>query len=130
MEYANSEEAIVAQAVSDLDRWSAGDTEGYAQSAAADITYFHNVPALARMDGIEAFRGFLSALKGKIPAHNYEIVDPKVQVYGDVGVYTLHYHAFLPDGEILARGRGTVVFRRTDGGWKMVHVHWSVLEDA
>jgi hypothetical protein len=130
MEHTSLEEAILAQAGSDLDRWSHGDTEGYGQSAADDVTYFHNAPAHARVDGVRAFREFLSALKGQIPPHNYEIVHPKVQVYGDVGILTLQYHAFTPAGEPLARGRGTSVYRLAGEAWKMVHTHWSVLEDA
>ncbi len=130
MEQTNHEEAILAQARSDLDRWSHGDTEGYGQSAADDVTYFHNAPAHARVDGVRAFHEFLSALKNQIPPHNYEIVQPKVQVYGDVGIFSLQYHAFTPDGEPLARGRGTSVYRLAGETWEMVHTHWSVLEDA
>ena len=36
MAYANLEKTLLAQAHSDLDRWSHGDTEGYGQSAADD----------------------------------------------------------------------------------------------
>jgi len=130
MSHANPEDALLAQAHSDLDRWSQGDAEGYGQSAADDVTYFHNTPAHARVDGINAFRDYLSALHGQIPPHKYEIVDPKVQLYGDVGIFTLQYHAFSPDGEPLAQGRGTSVYRGTDDGWEMVHTHWSVLDDS
>jgi ketosteroid isomerase-like protein len=130
MEHTNPEDAILAQAREDLDRWSEGDTEGYGQSAANDVTYFHNVPAHPRVDGIHAFREYLSALRGQIPPHKYELVDPKVQVYGSVGLLTLQYHAFLPDGELLARGRGTCVYREAHGTWVMVHAHWSGLDDA
>jgi len=124
------EEAILAQAHSDLDCWSQGDTEGYGQSAAEDVTFFNNSPANARIDGIQAFRELLTSLKGQIPPHSYKIVDPKVQVYGKVGIFTLQYHAFLPDGEVLARGRGTCVYHQTGEVWEMVHLHWSVLEEA
>ena len=70
----------------------------------------------------------MTALQGQIPPHNYEIVDPKVQVYGNVEIFTLQYHAFSPDGEPLAQGRGTCVYRETDGAWEMVHAHWSILD--
>ena len=129
MEHTNTEEAILAQAHRDLDGWSNGDTEAYALSAAEDVTYFDNIAAHNRVDGIQAFREYLSALQGQIPKHTYEIVDPKVQVYGDIGILTLHYHAFTPDGEILTRGKGTCVYRQTDGAWQMVHTHWSGLEE-
>lgn len=130
MKHASSEDAILAQARKDFDRWSEGDTEGYGQSAADDVTYFHNAPAHARVDGIQAFREYLSALRGQIPPHKYEMVDPKVQVYGSVGILTLQYHAFSSEGEPLARARGTCVYRMAGGAWEMVHTHWSGLDDA
>jgi hypothetical protein len=130
MEHANLEDAVLAQARKDFDRWSDGDTEGYGESAADDVTYFHSVPAHPRVDGIGAFREYLAALRGQIPPHRYEIVDPKVQVYETVGILTLHYHAFSSEGELLARARGTCVYRKTNRAWRMVHTHWSGLEDA
>lgn len=130
MESTNTEAAILAMARSDLDRWSNGDTTGYAQSAADDITYFDNLGAQTLVDGILAFQEYLSALEGQIPKHTYEIVNPKIQLYGDVGILSLHYHAFTEDGEILGRAKGTCVYRQTEGTWQMVHAHWSGLEEA
>lgn len=130
MEYTSSEEAILAQARRELDAWSEGNAPGYGLSAADDVTYFDNMGAQTRIDGIQAFREYLAALQGQVPEHNYEIVDPKVQVYGDIGILTLHYHAFSAEGETLARGKGTCVYRQTDGEWCMVHTHWSTQEEA
>jgi ketosteroid isomerase-like protein len=130
MEHANPEDAVLAQARKDFDRWAGGDTEGYGESAADDVTYFHNVPAHPRVDGIQAFREYLASLRGQILPHRYEIVDPKIQVYGSVGILTLHYHAFSSEGESLARARGTCVYRKANGAWEMVHTHWSGLEEA
>jgi ketosteroid isomerase-like protein len=127
---AQREERLLAQARSELESWSKGDTEGYGRSAASDITYFHNAPAGPRIDGIDAYRKLLGGLKGLIPPHEQEIIDPKVQLYGDVGVFTLIYRALTPDGEILAQGRGTSVYRETDGNWEMVHCHWSAFDDS
>jgi hypothetical protein len=61
-----SREPDLAQVRSDLDAWSSGAPTGYAQSAADDVTYFHNVPAHARSDGIQPFRECLSALREPI----------------------------------------------------------------
>ncbi|MGD2122988.1 MAG: nuclear transport factor 2 family protein [Gemmatimonadota bacterium] len=130
MQSPHPKDALLAQARSDLDRWSRGDTEGYGQSAATDVTYFHNVPAGARVDGIQAFQEFLSGLKGLIPPHEYKLIDPKVQLYGSVGILTLQYHAISPDGELLAKGRGTSVYYETGGAWEMVHTHWSVFDEG
>jgi ketosteroid isomerase-like protein len=130
MEHTKQEEAVLNQIHIDFDYWSQGDTEGYGKSAADDVTFFNNTPATPRVDGIQAFRKFLSSLKGKIPPHNYEIVDPKIQVYGNVGIFTLQYHAFLQDGTPIARGRGTCVYRQAGESWEMVHTHWSALDEA
>lgn len=89
MNPSHGEEALLAQASSDLDRWCHGDTEGYGQSAAADVTHFHNAPAGARVDGIQAFRELLAGLKGLIPPHEYRLIDLKFQMYGSVGIFTL-----------------------------------------
>ena len=130
MEHTNTEAAILAQVRRDLDGWSSGDPREYAQSAADDVTYFDNIAAHTRVDGIQAFREYLSALQGQIPKHTYEIVDPKIQVYGDIGILTLHYYASSADGEPITRGKGTCVYRQTAGAWRMVHTHWSSLEEA
>jgi ketosteroid isomerase-like protein len=130
MEGSRPEERLLDQARSELECWSQGDTEGYGKSAAPEITYFHNAPAGPRVDGADAYRGLLRSLKGLIPPHDFEIIDPKVQIYGDVGVFTLVYRAFSSDGGILAEARGTSVYRQVDGKWEMVHCHWSVLEDT
>jgi ketosteroid isomerase-like protein len=82
------------------------------------------------VDGIEPFRGLLSGLKGLIPPHEHKLVDPRVQLYGSVGIFTLQYRAVSPDGELLANARGTCVYREVGGAWKMVHAHWSVFDDA
>ena len=125
MEHTKQEEAILAQAHIDLDYWSQGDTEGYGKSAAEDVTFFNNSPADARVDGIQAFHELLTSWKGLIPPHNYKIVDPKIQVYGNIGIYTLQYQAILPDGELIAHVRGTCVYRQAGNSWEMVHTHMS-----
>ena len=130
MEQPDREAALLAQIKSEFDSWSKGDTLGYGRFAAEDITYFHNTPALPRMDGIAAFRELLTGLQGQIPPHDYEVVNPMVQLYGEVGVYTLEYKAFSLDGPLLAHGRGTIVYREAADSWEMVHAHWSVLDEA
>jgi ketosteroid isomerase-like protein len=130
MTESDREAKLLAHARSELECWSRGDTEGYGKSAAPDITYFHNAPAGARIDGVDAFQELLRELKGVIPPHDQEIIDPKVQIHGDLGILTLIYRALMPDGEILAQGRGTTVYRETNGEWEMVHCHWSAFDES
>jgi len=124
------EEEILEQVKTDFDFWSQGDTEGYGKSADDNVTFFNDMAPGERVDGIQAFRELLKSLKGQIPIHNYELVDPKVQIYGDVGIFTVHYHVFSPDGKFLFKPRGTCVYRKAGNSWKMVHAHWSIIEEA
>jgi ketosteroid isomerase-like protein len=129
MEHTKQEEAILKQVHIDMDYWSRGDTVGYGKSAAEDVTFFNNSPAGARIDGIQAFRELLESWKGQIPPHKYEIVNPKVQAYGNVGIFTMQYHAFLPD-DVLLKARGTCVYRQAGDSWELVHEHFSNFDEA
>lgn len=126
----SAQEAILAQEYRSLERWSQGDPVGYSAAAAPDITYLDDIGAQHRIEGIEALREYLTALQGQIPVHSYEVVDPKVQVLGDVGILTFRYHASSPDGGALPPWKATTVYRRGDGRWQMVHAHWSMVKSA
>ncbi|MEJ2483169.1 MAG: DUF4440 domain-containing protein [Gemmatimonadota bacterium] len=123
---ANAEAEILAQERAGLDRWSAGEPVGYAHSAAADVTYFDDIGATDRIEGLAAWRGYLESLE--IPPHGYEILDPKVQVYGEIGILTFHYHGLAPDGQVVSRWKATSVYRHEADGWHMVHANWSTIE--
>lgn len=124
----NAEEAILAQERGALDRWSQGDRQGYAEIAAEDVTYFDDITASTRIDGLEAFRSYITSLEGKVPPHRYELVNPKVQVYGDVGILTLRYHVFAPDGTPRTQWKATSVYRWNAGEWRIVHANWSTVK--
>jgi ketosteroid isomerase-like protein len=126
----SAEEAILAEEHRALERWSQGDPLGYSHAAAPDITYFDDIGAQLRVEGIEALREYLTSLQGKIPVHSYAVVDPKVQVLGDVGILTFRYHPASPDGGALPPWKATTVYRRVDGRWQMVHGHWSMVKSA
>jgi ketosteroid isomerase-like protein len=124
---ANAEADILAQERIGLDRWSAGDAAGYVHSAVDEVTYFDDIGAFNRIDGVEAARSYLATLE--IPPHQYEVIDPKVQVYGETAILTLHYHGLGPDGEVLSRWKATSVYRHEADGWHTVHAHWSLIKE-
>jgi ketosteroid isomerase-like protein len=123
-------EAILAQERRALDRWSQGEPLGYVDIQADEITYFDDIGAERRVDGIAAIREYLTSLEGKIPPHRYKVVDPKVQVYGDIGILTLRYEPTTADGEPLTPWKATSVYRRAAGEWRIVHAHWSLVKQA
>src|SRR5262245_16215742 len=121
-------QAILAQEKHALDQWSQGNAPGYLDVDAQDVTYFDDIGAQTRLDGIEEMQTYLTALKGKVPPHHYEIDDSKVQLYGDVGVLTLHYKASSLDGKPLMTWKATSVYRKMPSGWRIVHAHWSMVK--
>jgi hypothetical protein len=123
----NVEQTILAMERQSLDRWSAGDPLGFAVNFADDATYFDDIAAQTRIDGLEELQKYLKSLVGKIPPHTYEIVDPKVQVYDKFAIVTLHYHSKIGD-EPGPPWKATDVYRLINGKWHVVHAHWSLVK--
>ncbi|HLK50097.1 MAG TPA: DUF4440 domain-containing protein [Bryobacteraceae bacterium] len=113
-----------------LDRWGTGDPYGYLEIDAPEITYFD--PAQEkRVDGLAALTELLAPLAGTFRIDRYEMIDPKVQVHGEIAVlsYNLVSTARLPDGgEATVRWNSTEVYARLKGEWKIIHNHWSYIK--
>ena len=129
MSHGTPAEAILAQERRALDRWARGQPLGYVDNDADDVTYFDDIGAHRRIDGLPAVRQYFASLEGKISPHQYELVDPKVQVYGDIGIVTLRYEPRTIDGTPLTPWKATAVYRLTAGDWRVVHAHWSMVKE-
>jgi len=92
-------------------------------------TYFDDIAAHTRLDGLEEIKKHLGSLEGKIPAHNYEIVDPKVQVFGEVAILTIRYHGSTTDGQPGPPWKATSVYHLKNDNWLVVHAHWSLVKE-
>ena len=66
-----------------LDRWGAGDPQGFLDTYAPEITYF-DIGTEHRLDGHAAMTDYYRPLFGRIKIPRYEMIDPKVQRHGDV----------------------------------------------
>jgi len=126
----NDERAILGQECRALDQWAAGNPLGYVDIDADDVTYFDDIGAHSRIDGLDTLRTYLAGLIGKIPPHKYELVDPRVQVYGDVAILTLRYQPSDTDGKPLTAWKATSVYRRSATDWRIVHAHWSTVKES
>ena len=102
--------------------------KGFGKGFAEDATYFDDVAATTRLDGKQEIINYFSTLAGLVPEHDFELVDPKVQVYGDIAILTLHYHGSINDTAIGQPWKATSIYRFQEGDWKVVHAHWSVKE--
>ena len=90
-------------------------------------TYFDDISAHTRLDGLDEIKAHLSSLEGNIPVHAYELVDPKVQVLGDVAILTMQYHGTV-DGQPGPPWKATSVYQFTNNDWRVVHAHWSLVK--
>lgn len=121
------EKIIVEKEKQLLDEWGKGHTMVFPNSSATDITYFD--PTLdKRLDGLQAFSDLCKAAEGKFTIDKYEMLNPKVQVYGEIAVltYNLVDHSKKPDGaEQKSFWNSTEVYHKEAGGWRIVHSHWS-----
>lgn len=116
---------IIAMEKAMLDRWGTGDTDGFLELAAPEITYFD--PSLGkRLDGREAFEKFLAPLKGTFRVPKYEMIDPKVQVHGQAAVLSYNMIDYDETGMNTFRMNVTEVYARRDGRWRLVHSHFSI----
>jgi ketosteroid isomerase-like protein len=70
-------------------------------------------------------RGFI----GAISAFEYELVDLKINVFGDVAVVTFlnDFRPTIGEDVVQLWGQTTLVFVKTQGEWKITHEHHSAL---
>jgi ketosteroid isomerase-like protein len=114
-----------------LDRWGKGDPQGYLEIMAPEVTYF-DPSREKRVDGLQAMKDFIVPYTGKIKIDRYDMINPKVQVHGDVALLTFNLVSYSkqPDGteRMLARWNSTETYARIDGKWQIIHSHWSFVK--
>ena len=121
----NTSETILSQEKEALGNWSGGNPAGYFTHASEDITYFDDIGAQSRMQGLESITSYAKTLEEMIPPHKYEMVNPLVQVYDQVVILSYQYHPFSFEDEPLTKWRASVIYSNING-WKMVHAHWTM----
>jgi ketosteroid isomerase-like protein len=117
------QEIIIAKEKAILDRWITGDTFGFIEAAAEEITYFD--PGLEkRCTGKKDFHDWIAAFNGTFSFPGYELHDPQVQMHGDVGILTFNFIGFMKDGS-KEYFNTTEVYKLIEGDWKLISSHWS-----
>jgi hypothetical protein len=119
----STEEIIINTERAALDRWKTGDTFGFIEIAADDITYFD--PGIEkRVTGKKEYHDYFALLNGTFSFPGYELLNPQVQLYGNVGVLTFNYVGYSKDDK-KDYWNTTEVYRLIEGKWKLVSSHWS-----
>jgi ketosteroid isomerase-like protein len=125
---------LVALERSALDRWIRLDPDGYLDLYAQGVTYF-DPQREKRIDGLAAMQNMLAPIRGMTAPFTeprYELIDPKVQAFGDAALLTFNVVSYgkigdRPEG-VLARWNASELYARVEGSWKIVHSHWSYVK--
>jgi ketosteroid isomerase-like protein len=125
----NHEEEIAAQIIAmeraALDKWGRGDPSGFLEISDPDVVYFD--PFLEkRLDGLKALTAYYEGAQGKIHIDHDQLINPRVQVNGEVAILTYNYISYA--GETKTRWNCTEVYRRKTGQWRIIQTHWSLTQ--
>ena len=111
--------------------WDA-DPIAYRQTCAEDVSFFEWYITTQRIDGIDFHLREIvvhgEALgAGGAARVEHEILQPRVQFYGDTAIatYTLLVRAVRDGAVQRTQQNETRVFHRFEGEWKLVHCHKS-----
>jgi hypothetical protein len=105
-----------------MDGWLKGDPGPSLKILAPEATCFHDAAA-GRLDGAAAVKALFEPYAGRPLFAAYDIVEPAVQVHGDIAILT-YYLAWRRDGP-MNYWNGTQVYQRQKDGWRILHTHWS-----
>jgi ketosteroid isomerase-like protein len=109
-------------------RWRNGDPRGFIELSVPQVTYF-DTGTPQRINGREALSEEYRQRDGKIFYEVMDFIEPWGLVCNDMAVL---FYRFLstrlnPDGSVASRTpwNCSEVFVRLEGGWRIIHTHWS-----
>ncbi len=114
---------IIAMERGALDRWGKGDPAGFIEISAPDVVYFDPF-IVRRIDGRDALKTYYTP--GQVYVDRYELLNPHIQLCGDMAVLTFNYVSWTGDSE--SRWNCTEVYRKDAEGWRIIQTHWSFTE--
>ena len=128
MNQENISATIIAIEKVALEKLNKGNPSGYLEIYADNITYFD--PFLEKkFDGLKEIKTFYDSLQGAIYVEKYEMIDPIVQVCGEVAVLSYNLTSYI--GSEIFREKCTEVYRKEPNNqWKIIHSHWSIAQPA
>ena len=125
---AQSPEILIKLEKASLDRWATGDTSGYTELGAEDVTYFAE-GSDTLIVGFKAFKAANDAIDGQFTIPRYEMIDPQVRYIGSVGLLIYTLSNFNKAGEVTSRWKSTEIFQKIGDNWKLIHSHWTLIRE-
>jgi len=113
---------IIALESAALERWGNGDPAGFLEICAPDVVYFDPYQEM-RIDGLEALKQFYKTIWGKVHFDRFELLNPFVQLGGELAVLTFNFVSYTDDRE--RRWNCTEVYCHAGNRWEIIQTHWS-----
>jgi ketosteroid isomerase-like protein len=113
---------IIALESAALERWGNGDPSGFLEICAPDVVYFDPYQEM-RVNGLEALAQCYKTIWGQVYFERFELLNPLVQVGGELAVLTFNYVSYTGDKQ--SRWNCTEVYRQAVDGWQIIQTHWS-----
>lgn len=123
-----SPEILIEKEKAALDRWAKGDTSGYTELGAENITYFAE-GSDTLIVGFKAFKAANDVIDGQFTIPRYEMIEPQVRYIGNVGLLTYALSNFNKAGEITSRWKSTEIYQNFGNEWKLIHSHWTLIRE-
>jgi hypothetical protein len=99
------------------------DPTRYVEQFTSDATYFDPWSG-GRLEGAEIGE-HLMGFKGVIPLNEYELVDPRVNVFGEIAIFTVVCESTNMETGVTTPWNVTLIYRRSEGGWEKIHANWN-----
>ena len=116
-------EELVALECKAMDGWQIGDPDPALAVLDPAATMF-DPSAREMLDGRAAIAQLYEKYRGKPFWDSYEILDPRVQTMRG-GAAVLTYSFIMRNRDGSSRWNATAVYKQTQGGWQLLHAHWS-----
>ena len=117
---------IIALETQALELWNNGNPDGFLNLSSDNVVYID--PFFEQqLEGIEHLKTYYEGMRGQVKVDHYEIRNPLVQLTSDIAVLT--YNLISHSGNDIYKWNCTEVYSLdTDGQWKIIHTHWSLLK--
>jgi ketosteroid isomerase-like protein len=109
-----------------VEAFNSGDIDKILSFFNPDIVGFSSTKH-DRFVGLEGLSGTFEYYLQKTTKLEYSISDPSVQVFGDTAILSFYWLVAMTFGKTRreVQGRGSHVYRKESGEWKIVHEHFS-----
>ena len=120
------ESLILSLEQEQVEAYNKGDIDKILSYYDTDIIGFSSTKH-DRFQGPEELRKTFDYYLQKTSKLEYGISDPTIQIHGDTAILSFYWMTVMIFGKTRreVQGRGSHVYRRVDGKWKIVHEHFS-----